>query len=367
MLLGDGDARPESWPSCARLELPRARRRAAAAAGRAARHARGRPRRGPLTRGAARRSSQVARQGGKAIVLVNRRGSSPSELQLLRRGPGLPPLRRLATSSTAAAARLPPLRPRRAGAAGCPACGSVSIVRPAPGPSGSRRSCGELVGRCRSSASTPTPPRQARHAELLARFRRGASGALVGTQMVAKGHDFPEVTLSVIVDADSTLRFPDFRAEERTFALVAQLAGRSGRGERRPGPGPDARPGAPGSPPGATTRRVSSPGDRAAPRVRLPAVLASDRIGLPGRRAPPRHRPRTPWRARSRRLGPSRAARPGAALPLAGPLPAPAARQVRRAAAAVAAVRDAVGAAVDDRRAARGHARGGCRSAVGPT
>jgi primosomal protein N' (replication factor Y) len=53
-----------------------------------------------------------------------------------------------------------------------------------------------------------------------------------GTQMVAKGHDFPEVTLGVVLDADATLRFPDFRAEERTFALVAQLAGRSGRGER---------------------------------------------------------------------------------------------------------------------------------------
>jgi len=54
----------------------------------------------------------------------------------------------------------------------------------------------------------------------------------VGTQMVAKGHDFPDVTLGVVLDADATLRFPDFRAEERTFALVAQLAGRSGRGER---------------------------------------------------------------------------------------------------------------------------------------
>src|SRR5690242_16103181 len=48
--------------------------------------------------------------------------------------------------------------------------------------------------------------------------------------MVAKGHDFPDVTLGLVLDADATLRFPDFRAEERTFAMVAQLAGRSGRG-----------------------------------------------------------------------------------------------------------------------------------------
>jgi primosomal protein N' (replication factor Y) (superfamily II helicase) len=68
--------------------------------------------------------------------------------------------------------------------------------------------------------------------ELLARFDAAPAGVLLGTQMVAKGHDFPDVTLGVVLDADSTLRFPDFRAEERTFALIAQLAGRAGRGPR---------------------------------------------------------------------------------------------------------------------------------------
>jgi primosomal protein N' (replication factor Y) len=69
-------------------------------------------------------------------------------------------------------------------------------------------------------------------ATVLRRFEEAPAGVLVGTQMVAKGHDFPDVTLGVVLDADATLRFPDFRAEERTFALVAQLAGRSGRGKR---------------------------------------------------------------------------------------------------------------------------------------
>jgi primosomal protein N' (replication factor Y) len=65
---------------------------------------------------------------------------------------------------------------------------------------------------------------------VLGRFEGAPAGVLVGTQLVAKGHDFPDVTLGVVLDADATLRFPDFRAEERTFALVAQLAGRAGRG-----------------------------------------------------------------------------------------------------------------------------------------
>jgi primosomal protein N' (replication factor Y) (superfamily II helicase) len=67
-------------------------------------------------------------------------------------------------------------------------------------------------------------------AALLRRFQDAPAGVLLGTQMVAKGHDFPDVALGIVLDADATLRFPDFRAEERTFALIAQLAGRVGRG-----------------------------------------------------------------------------------------------------------------------------------------
>jgi primosomal protein N' (replication factor Y) (superfamily II helicase) len=67
---------------------------------------------------------------------------------------------------------------------------------------------------------------------ILERMRRREIDLLVGTQMVTKGHDLPEVTLVGVLDADAALSMPDFRAAERTFQLLVQVAGRAGRGER---------------------------------------------------------------------------------------------------------------------------------------
>jgi primosomal protein N' (replication factor Y) len=68
---------------------------------------------------------------------------------------------------------------------------------------------------------------------ILDRFHRRETQALIGTQMLSKGHHFPSVTLTAVLNADSILGYPDFRSAEKTFYLLTQVAGRSGRGELR--------------------------------------------------------------------------------------------------------------------------------------
>jgi primosomal protein N' (replication factor Y) len=79
---------------------------------------------------------------------------------------------------------------------------------------------------------TDTMQKHGSHALALKRFHDGEVRILVGTQMIAKGLDFPNVTLVGVINADTALHFPDFRAAERTFQLVTQVAGRTGRGEK---------------------------------------------------------------------------------------------------------------------------------------
>jgi primosomal protein N' (replication factor Y) len=87
----------------------------------------------------------------------------------------------------------------------------------------------EYVARRMDSDTMRTP---GSHEKVLAAFRSGEIRILLGTQMIAKGLDFPNVTLVGVVNADTALHMPDFRAAERTFQLVAQVAGRTGRGDR---------------------------------------------------------------------------------------------------------------------------------------
>lgn len=76
-----------------------------------------------------------------------------------------------------------------------------------------------------------TTVRKNSHESLLNKFKQNEKGILIGTQMIAKGHDFPRVTLVGVLAADSMLNIGDFRASERTFQLITQVSGRAGRGQ----------------------------------------------------------------------------------------------------------------------------------------
>jgi primosomal protein N' (replication factor Y) len=121
----------------------------------------------------------------------------------------------------------------RAAAAPCPLCGHKPLT---PLGTGTEKLEEGLVARFPGARvarmDRDTTRRKGSLVKLLRQLRRGEIDILVGTQMVAKGHDFPNITLVGVICADLTLSFPDFRASERTFQLLAQVAGRAGRGER---------------------------------------------------------------------------------------------------------------------------------------
>ncbi len=115
----------------------------------------------------------------------------------------------------------------------CPHCGAANLHYGGIGTERLERevttSFPEFVTRRMDSDTMRTP---GSHEKVLSDFRAGEIRILLGTQMIAKGLDFPNVTLVGVVNADTALHMPDFRAAERTFQLVAQVAGRTGRGDR---------------------------------------------------------------------------------------------------------------------------------------
>jgi primosomal protein N' (replication factor Y) len=225
---GSATPRPESWAALERLELG-GRIGAALPPVRVVdqRREAGYPLSAPLL-DALRR---VAESRSKAILLLNRRGIAPAlhcracgttircpncDVALVLHGDASLQCHHCGFTRDA---------PEH-----CPACGSPDLARIGAGTQKLERELArelpdlELI---RLDADAVAKPEQL--AALLGRFAEARGAVLLGTQMVAKGHHFSGVELAAVVDADTGMGMPDFRAEERTFQLITQLAGRSGR------------------------------------------------------------------------------------------------------------------------------------------
>jgi primosomal protein N' (replication factor Y) len=116
----------------------------------------------------------------------------------------------------------------------CPACGSDALVSQGLGTQRVEETVRSLLPGARvARLDRDITSRAGRSKQVLDAWRKGELDILIGTQMVAKGHDVPGVTLVGIIEADLSLNMPDFRGGERTFQLVSQVAGRAGRGARK--------------------------------------------------------------------------------------------------------------------------------------
>src|SRR3954454_4271525 len=224
VVYGSATPRPESWAALERLQV-RERIGAKLPAVKIVdlRREAGYPLSAPLLK----ELGGIAERGGKAILLLNRRGMPPAihcrACGETRRCPNCDVALTLHADGS--------LRCHHCGRQEtlgevCPACGSAELARIGAGTQKLERELAKQVPELeviRLDADVDDV-----HAPL-ERFSRATRAVLVGTQMVAKGHHFPGVELAAVVDADTGLGLPDFRAEERTFQLLTQLAGRSGR------------------------------------------------------------------------------------------------------------------------------------------
>jgi primosomal protein N' (replication factor Y) len=173
-------------------------------------------------------------KGEQSIVLINRRGFSPT--QMCRNCGHREECPNCGVTLTyhrkGQVLRCHYCNYWKAAMVRCPECGFDEFAHMGPGIQKVEESLGNLLPDTRViRMDADTTRGKDAHWDILSRFAKGEGDVLLGTQMVAKGHDFPDVTLVGIISADMGLAFPDFRAAERTFQLILQVAGRAGRGK----------------------------------------------------------------------------------------------------------------------------------------
>ena len=230
VVYGTATPRPETWQALPRMELTRR-----ADGARAPRvevvDMRTQPP-GPVSRPLARALGDAVARREKAVLLLNRRGFS---LMVLCRACGW-----IATCPDCEVAMVRHRAPPRlachhcgreeAPPAVCPSCGAADVARLGSGTQGLEEAVAALVPEARLvRLDADTAAGGGAVERLLAEFARPGAAVLLGTQMVAKGHDLPDVTVAAVVDADAPLAHSDFRAEERAFGLIVQAIGRAGR------------------------------------------------------------------------------------------------------------------------------------------
>ena len=178
---------------------------------------------------------EVFGRGEQAIVLAPRRGYAP--FLLCRACGNAFPCPNCSVSSVVhrreAALRCHYCGSRRPIPVRCDVCGGTHLEAIGAGTERAAERFASLFPRVRFAVlDSDTARRRGGPAAVVASMESGDAQALIGTQMVAKGHHFPNVTAIGVLSADTILNFPDFRAAEKTFQLIAQVAGRSGRGAR---------------------------------------------------------------------------------------------------------------------------------------
>jgi primosomal protein N' (replication factor Y) len=186
----------------------------------------------PFSRYLARRVEEELSLNRQTILLLNRRGFSTSllcrECGCSLSCPNCSVNMRYHKADTVLKCHL--CGHEEAAPSNCPKCGCLKIKYRGTGIQKAEEALKELFPQARVlRMDQDTTRRKGAHAEILGAFADGGADILIGTQMVSKGLNFPNVTLVGVLHADTGLHFPDFRASERTFQLLTQVAGRAGR------------------------------------------------------------------------------------------------------------------------------------------